>query len=152
MDNVKRNFITKTREYIINAENSDSKDTKCMWCMEVLKLVIKYSFYMFDMKNEDCSRYRATLKDKLYELKDEKGFESAEKLNKLSLHILKRYYGECLNENRCIAYKMDNTRCRKAINHSNVCKIHVRYHNKIIKLLSIYLHVDISKKCVDLLF
>ena len=147
----KEKFIKKTRQYISNAELSDTKDSKCMWCMEVLKLVIKYSFYVFDMKNQDCVRYRKTLKDKLYELKEEKGFETAEKLNKLSLHILKRYYGECLDENRCVAYKLDNTRCRKAIHKSNVCKIHVRYHNKLVKMLNNYIPVDISKKCVGLL-
>ena len=145
----KEKFIITTTRYITNAEKCDSKDGKSMWYIEVLKLFIKYSF-LFNEK-EYFSKCRLVLKDKLYEFKDEKGFESAEKLNKLSLHILKRYYGECLDENRCVAYKLDNTRCRKAIHKSNVCKIHVRYHNKLVKMLKNYIPVDISKKCLDLL-
>ena len=149
---VKITFITKTREYITNAENSDSKDTKCRWYIEVLKLTIKYSFYMFDMNNQEFSKCRLVLKDKLYEFKNQTGFKRDKELNKLCLHILKRYYGECLNENRCIAYKCDNTRCIKTIKKSNVCGIHIRYPTKIVKMLKKYVPVDISKKCVDLLF
>ena len=121
---VKITFIKKTRKYISNAENSGSRDSKCMWYIEVLKLFIKYSFLVFN-KKEDFSKCRLVLKDKLYKFKNQTGFKRDKELNKLCLHILKRYYGECLNENRCIAYKCDNIRCRKIIHKSNVCKIHV---------------------------
>ena len=143
-------FIRYMRNYVLAVESSNSKEIKCRICIDILKLLIKYSI-VFDINNDFYSEYRHIWKNKLYEFKNEKGFIGEEELHKLSLKILQRYYGECLDENRCIAYKSDNTRCVYFIKKSNVCGIHIRYSNKLVKLLNKYVPVDISKKCVVLL-
>ena len=144
------NFISYMRNQIMLVENSNSKELRCKICIKILKYLIKYSF-VFDKNNDFYSKYRDLWKNKLYDFKNEKGFIGEEELHKLSLKILQRYYGECLDENRCIAYKSDNTRCVYFIKKSNVCGIHIRYSNKLVKLLNKYVPVDISKKCVVLL-
>ena len=146
-------FIRKMRYQLNYFENSRhfSKEIRCKICINILKLIIKYSSVVFDVNNERFLEYRNTAKNKLYDFKNEKGFIGEEELHKLSLKILQRYYGECLDENRCIAYKLDNTRCVHFIKKLNVCGIHVRYPTKIVKMLTKYVPVDISKKCVGFL-
>ena len=146
------NFIIAMSHQLNEFSNSKhlSKEIRCEICIKILKILIKHSF-IFDKKNEDYAEYRELVKKKLYEFKNQKGFIGEKELYKLSLHILKRYYGECLDEHRCIAYKSDNTHCINTIKKSNVCGIHVRYPTKIVKMLTKYVPVDISKKCVDLL-
>ena len=150
----KEKFMIEMKHQLNEFENSKhiSKEIRCDICIKILKLIIKYSTVVFYTNNNFFSEYRKVIKNKLYQLKFQKGFTKKEEVHKLCLHILKRYYGECLDENRCIAYKCDNTRCIQTIKKSNVCGIHLRYPTKIVKLLAIYLPVDISEKCVDLLF
>ena len=115
-------------------------------CIKILKLLIKYSSIIFDKNN----KYRETCKNKMYEFKKETEGEDSE-IHKLSLYILKRYYGECLDKNICTVYKY-NKRCINVIKHSNLCRIHLQYPNRIIKILKKYIPVDISKKCLQLIF
>ena len=150
----KENFMISMRYQIMAFENARylSKEIKCKICIKILKLLIKYDTVVFYTNNDFFSEYRKICKQKLYEFKNEKGFIGEEELHKLSLQILQRYYNECLDENRCIAYKCDNIRCIHTIKKSNVCGIHLKYPNKILNILKNYVPADISKKCIDLLF
>ena len=149
--NENERFISYIRCRFLDIENSNSKEIKCRIFIKILKCLIKYSF-VFDPNNQFFSEYRDIWKNKLYEFKEEKGFIGEEELHKLSLKILQRYYNECLDENRCIAYKCDNIRCIHTIKKSNVCGIHLKYPNKILNILKNYVPADISKKCVEILF
>ena len=115
--------------------------------INILKLIISNSYIIFNENNEIYDQYRIKLRDTLHKLKYIQGTINKDKISKLSIFILERYY----RENKCVAYKLDNTRCINTIKKSNVCGIHVRYPTKIVKMLTKYVPVDISKKCVELL-
>ena len=80
-----------------------------------------------------------------YDFLDKKCYSMNEEL-KISIQIVWLHLLD-----KCIAYKRDNKQCKNS-SKTNFCGVHVKYPNKIIKIITKYISINIAKKCVDLVF
>lgn len=137
-------FTRKLKNLLAENDMARGRKEKSIVVLKIIDVLNDYSFVWNNSNDNSMRRFSNTVKYKFT------SFLKEEEVKKECSSFLARYFDE-----KCRAYTKWGVRCRNHVNSEvkgNFCKVHVRFHPKIISILETVIPTVIAYKCAKLVY